>query len=147
MHLLTDANGLPLAALLSAGQRHESTCFEALMNEVALCGPRGRPLTRPKRVAGDKGYSYPRIRRWLRSHRIEAVIPQRSDQLAQHRARALNFDRMTYRQRNAVERCIGWLKACRRLATRYEKLAENYQAMIELAFIQRYLALGFSDTT
>ena len=96
-------------------------------------------------MAGDKGYSYPRIRRWLRSHRNAAVIPQRSDQLAQHRGRALNFNRITYRQRNAVERCIGWLKACRRLATRYEKLAENFQAMIELAFIQRYLALGFSD--
>lgn len=147
MHLLTDANGLPLAVRLSAGQRHESLYFEALMDEISLRAPRGRPLTRPRRVAGDKGYSYPRIRRWLRSHRIEAVIPQRSDQLAQQLGRPLNFDRVAYRQRNAVERCVGWLKECRRLATRYEKLAENFQAMIELAFIQRYLAMGFSDTT
>lgn len=98
-------------------------------------------------MAGDKGYSYPRIRRWPRSHKIEAVIPQRSDQLAHHRGRPMKFDRAAYRERNALERCVGWLKECRRLATRYEKLAENYQAMIELAFIQRYLAMGFSDTT
>jgi transposase len=58
----------------------------------------------------------------------------------------LNFDRQIYRERNAVERCVGWLKECRRLAARYEKLAENFLAMVTLAMIQRYLAIGFSDT-
>lgn len=144
MHLLTDANGLPLAAVLSAGQRHESTCFVALMQQAALQGRSGRPLTKPRRLAGDKGYSYTHIRRWLHQRGIEAVIPQRSDQVLLEGRRKL--DRRAYRKRNAVERCVGWLKECRRLSTRYEKLAENFEAMIELAFIQRYLAAGFSDT-
>ena len=77
---------------------------------------------------------------------IEPVIPYRSDQIDQSPGLRLSFDRATYRKRNAVERCVGWLKECRRFATRYEKLAENFLAMIDLAFIQRYLALGFSDT-
>jgi transposase len=58
------------------------------------------------------------------------VIPTRSNQ------RRLTLDRVTYRRRNVVERCIGWLKWCRRIATRYEKLAESYLAMITLAMIQ-----------
>jgi len=95
--------------------------------------------SRPKRVAGDKGYSYPRIRRWLRRHRIEAVIPQRSDQQAQHRGRPLTFDKDAYRRRSVIECCIGWLKECRRIGTRFEKLALNFLAMIKLAIICRYL--------
>jgi transposase len=38
-----------------------------------------------------------------------------------------------------VERCIGWLKEARRLATRYEKLARNFLAMVYLAMIRRVL--------
>ena len=50
----------------------------------------------------------------LRRHRIEAVIPQRKDPRASQRGRPLKFDRDAYRQRNVVERCIGWLKENRR---------------------------------
>jgi transposase len=49
------------------------------------------------------------------------VIPTRKDQ-----KRLPGFDKATYRRRNVVERCIGWLKDRRRLATRFEKLAENF---------------------
>jgi len=101
---------------------------------------------RPRRLAGDKGYSYPRIRRWLRRHRIKAVIPQRSDQLKRHKGRPLNFDKQAYKRRSIVERCIGWLKECRRLCTRFEKLALSFLCMVKLAMIQRYLkVIEFSD--
>ncbi len=103
---------------------------------------------RPGRVAGDKGYSYPRIREWLRRHRIGAVIPQRSDQSARHRGRPLAFDKEAYRRRSVIERCIGWLKECRRIGTRFEKLALNFLAMIKLAIIRRYLRIiDLSDRT
>jgi transposase len=39
------------------------------------------------------------------------------------------FDRCIYRQRNRVERLVNRLKQCRRLATWYEKRAENYRAL------------------
>lgn len=86
---------------------------------------------RPNAVAGDRGYSYPRIRAWLSKRAIEAVIPPRADQPP------VKINRKKYRGRNVIERCIGWLKWCRRVATRYEKLAESYLAMIKLAMIQR----------
>lgn len=135
-----------MAAFLTAGQRHESIVFEAVMDEVSIKQSRGRPITRPRKLAGDKAYSNKRIRQWLASRGIEAVIPQKSDQIKRHKSKPLKFDREAYRQRNAIERCIGWLKECRRLSTRYEKLAENFLAMVTLAMIQRYLAIGFSDT-
>jgi transposase len=92
-------------------------------------------------VAGDKGYSDDRIRRWLRRRRIGAVIPQRKDQRRQHRGRPLKFDKDLYRRRNVVERCVGWLKECRAVATRFEKLARHYLGMVKLAIIQRYVRL------
>ena len=145
LHLQVDGRGLPLAVEVTPGQQHESTCFESVVQAVHVAQPRGRPRWRPKRLAGDKGYSYPRIRAWLRKHRIEAVIPQRDDQRAKHRGRPLTFNRTVYRQRNVVERCVGWLKENRRVATRYEKLAINYLGMLKLAMIKRYLAVEFPN--
>ncbi len=57
----------------------------------------------------------------------------------------MKFDRQAYRQRNVVERCIGWLKENRRVAVRYEKLAINYLGMLKLAMIQRYLTTEFPN--
>ena len=145
LHLVTDGRGLPLAVEATAGQRHESTQFEVLMDAVRIPQALGRPRSRPKRVAGDKAYSVERIRTWLRRHAIGAVIPQRSDQLARHRGRPLNFDREAYRRRSIIECCIGWLKECRRIGTRFEKLAVNFLAMVKASIIQRILRILFSD--
>lgn len=90
-------------------------------------------------MAGDKGYSYERIRQWLRRHRIEAVIPQREDQRRRHQGRPPKFDREAYRRRSVIECCLGWLKESRAVATRFDKLARNYLATIKLAFIRRYM--------
>ena len=100
---------------------------------------------RPRRLAGDKGYSNRRVRRWLKRHRVQAVIPYRDDQhLLAREGPAL--DKKAYRDRNVIERCVGWLKECRRIGTRFEKLAVNFLAMLRLAMIQRYLRILFSDT-
>jgi transposase len=68
------------------------------------------------------------------------VIPTRKDQRPNPR-----FDRAAYRQRNIIERVVGWLKEQRRLATRFEKLAVNFHAMVKLAMIQRCLRLLHSS--
>lgn len=127
---MTDATGVPLGALLTAGQSHESRSFEAVMDTVKI----GR-RRRPDAVAGDKAYSQPRIRRWCSRRGIQAVIPTKSDQPREP------FSRRKYRRRNTVERCIGWLKCCRRIATRHEKLATSFKAMVTLAMIQRCLRI------
>ena len=95
---------------------------------------RGRPRLRPRRLAGDKGYSSPTARRRLRQRRISPVIPTRKDQRSQP-----NFDREAYRERNKVERLINRLKQFRRIATRYEKRAANYLAMVNIGMIMLWL--------
>jgi transposase len=57
IHPVCDGNGLPMAVTVTAGQRHESTQFEAVMGQVRVPRRRGRPRCRPRRLAGDKGYS------------------------------------------------------------------------------------------
>jgi transposase len=111
------------------------------MDGIAIPRPIGRPRKRPQRLAGDKGYSYPRIRRWLRAHGIKAVIPRRSNE----RQGRGPLDKQSYRRRSVIEQCVGWLKECRRIGTRFEKLAISFVAMFTLAMIQRYLKLLFSD--
>lgn len=92
------------------------------------------PRRRPRRLAADKAYSASSIREWLRRRRIRAVIPTKANE-----RRRRNFDPKAYKGRNVVERCISWLKEARRVATRYEKLARNFLAMVKLAMIDRLL--------
>ena len=141
LHLLVDGRGVPLAAALTPGEAHESRQVEPLLARVHLPRRRrGRPRTRPRALAGDKGYSYPTVRRYLRRRGIRAVIPTRSNQRAHPR-----FDKPTYRRRSVIEQVVGWLKESRRLATRYEKLAVNFLAMVQLAMLQRCLRLLHSS--
>jgi len=134
IHLVTDGQGLPLAVEVSPGQRHESLYAEPVLQAVRIRRHHGRVRTRPKAVAGDKGYSYARVRRYLRRRRIKAVVPTRKDQ-----RRRPGFDKELYRRRNVVERCINWLKESRALATRFDKLAINYLATVKLGILQQYL--------
>jgi uncharacterized glyoxalase superfamily protein PhnB len=121
------------------GQRHESVVFEAVMDTVEVRRKSGQIRRRPLRLAGDKAHSNRRIRRWLARRKVQAVIARPDDQRARLDGRSGPFDSEQYRRRNVVERLIGRLKGCRRVATRYEKLAVNFLAMLKLALIALYL--------
>jgi len=108
------------------------------MDAVRIPQAAGRPRTRPQAVACDKGYSC----RWLYHHKVRAVIPRKSNERLDGR---MTFEPDDYRRRSVVECCVGWLKECRRLGTRFEKLAINFLAMLKLAMIQRSLRIVFSD--
>ena len=95
----------------------------------------------PRRVAADKGYSYPRIRQWCRRRRIEAVIPTRANQ-----PQNKHFNKATYRQRHIVEQVVGSYKEYRALGTRYEKLAVNYVALWLVAIMDKALHRLFPNT-
>jgi transposase len=133
VHLVCDSHGFIVAIHLTAGQAHESRAFESTMARRLFHRRRGRSRW-PRRVAADKGYSYPRIRRWCRRRRIEATIPTRSNQPRDER-----FDKATYRQRHIVEQVVGWYKEYRCLGTRYEKLAVNYVALWLVAIMDKAL--------
>lgn len=136
VHLLVTGRGIVLGIYVTPGQQHESTAFAPLMRRVLLPRRRGQPYW-PAKLAGDKGYSYPHIRRWSRRHHIEPVIPTRKDQ-----PREEGFDKASYRKRNLIERVIGWYKECRALGTRYEKLAVEFVALWMVAMIEKALHYG-----
>ena len=135
IHLRCDGNGLPVTFLLTVGERHETVVFEQLLEQGAVKRKGSvRPRLRPHRIVGDKGYSSGSIRRYLRRRGIRLTIPRKNNE--KHRGR---FDKSIYRTRNVVERCFNRLKQYRRIATRYEKQAENYLTMLTLASIMMWL--------
>jgi len=122
-----------LAVWATPGQQHESTVLAVVLLRARR--PRRAGQRRwPRRVAADKGYSYPGIRAWLRRRHIGPVIPTRKDQ-----PRDETFDRAAYRRRSRIEQVVGWYKECRALGTRYEKLAVNYVTLWMVAIIEKLL--------
>jgi transposase len=80
---------------------------------------------------------------------MEDVIPTRKNQ-----RRDEAFDKGTYRQRNIIERVVGWFKECRAWGTRYDKLAVNYVALWMVALIhyllrkrRKVFQIGLSERT
>jgi transposase len=123
---------------VSAGQRNECELALELLAPARVRHEQ-RVRTRPQRVCADRGYSTRSIRRYLAERRIQAVIPWRRDQEQDRRGKRL--DQRVYRQRNVVERLVGFVRECRRIGTRFEKLALNYLAIVHLGFIRRCLRL------
>jgi transposase len=118
-----------MAVAVGPGQQHETQQAIPLL-ERALAWPQ-----QPAKVAGDKGYSAGWLREWLQERGIKPVIAHQKNE----GGRQGRFDKKTYKRRNIVERCGNSLKWFRRVATRYEKLATHYLAMVNLAIIFRLL--------
>lgn len=142
LHLLCDSQGHPLHFELSPGQTHETSSLIDLLNGADDCvtDGDGEPVAWPTALAGDKGYRADWIDETLMDLDITPVIPSKENE--DRDARPVEFDREAYRQRNIVERLIGWLKECRRIFSRFEKTAVNFGGMIKMAFIERYLRLS-----
>lgn len=139
-----DANGDELED--PPGNVNDATAFGQVLDGIRT--PRlgtGRPRTTPDRVLGDKANSSRAIRHLLRRRGIAATIPERRDQAANrhrrgaHGGRPPAFDKVTYRDRNVVERCFARLKQFRAIATRFDKLGERYRAGVVLASLILWL--------
>jgi transposase len=119
-----------MAVAVGPGQEHETRQAIPLLEE-ATAWPK-----QPAKVAGDKGYSAGWLREWLRERNLVPVIAHQEKE----KDRPKRFDKKTYRRRNVVERCVNSLKWFRRVATRYDKLATHYLAMVTLAIVFRLAA-------
>lgn len=139
IHLLCDGKGHPLTAVLSPSQDHESSYLPEVLDSLTLTPGDFEDLIVPAKLAGDKGYRAEWIDEWLLQRNIEPVIPSKKNE--ERSSRAVKFDKKSYRRRCIVEQLIGWLKECRRVATRFEKLARNYLSMVKLSMIGRYLRI------
>lgn len=117
IHVACDGLGKPTKIILTPGQDHDITQGPAL-----IAG------SEAKKIIADKGYDSDAFVAVIESQQAEAVIPPRSNRVEER-----SYDKTEYKNRNIVERFINVLKQCRRVATRYEKTARNFQAMVALA--------------
>jgi len=85
-------------------------------------------------LLADRGYDSDAIREFARERGAWANIPPK-----RNRKDAICFSPHLYRARNHVERFFNRIKHCRRVATRYEKLAANYLAFVKLASVRLWL--------
>ena len=136
---MCDGVGHPLGFQLSPGQAHDSKYLDVVLEDVdqKLVDGEGQPVAWPVALGGDKGYRANWIDQYIMDLGILPVIPSKENE--DRDARPFEFDREAYRDRNIVERLIGWLKESRRIFSRFEKTASNYAGMIKMAFIRQFL--------
>lgn len=121
---MVDRNGVPLAALVSAANVHDSTMFEPLLDAIPpVQGAWGRPRKRPAKLHANKGYDFPRCRAYLRRFGIGCRIARRGIESSERLGRF----------RWVVERTLAWLNRFRRPTVRCERRADLHAALLTLA--------------
>ncbi|MFJ8769614.1 IS5 family transposase [Streptomyces clavifer] len=124
IHVLSEAQGLPLALAVSGANLHDSQAFKPLILGIpAIRSRRGPRRRRPMKVRADKAYYSAEYLRWLRDRRLVPRIArpgiESGERLGRHRWK--------------IERSIAWLFGYRRLTIRYERKGNHFLAFLGLA--------------
>jgi transposase len=125
IHARTNAEGLPVALLLTPGEAHDSTAFGDLMAEHDAD---------PAVMLADRGYDSDAIRDDVRARGGQPEIPTKKNRRVQH---SVNF--ALYATRNRIERFFNRLKNSRRVATRYDHTASSFLGFAKLATIKQWI--------
>ena len=110
--------GCPVRFALTAGQKGDAPQAETLIEDVPAAV-----------VIADAAYDSDRLRQAIAGKGAIAVIPNNPS-----RARKYPLDKHLYAQRHLIECCFSKLKQFRRVATRFEKTARNYLAVVTFIF-------------
>lgn len=119
-----DGLGNPTKIELTEGQVHDVTQAPEMLKEA-----------QSTRVLADKGYDSNAIVAQIESQGSQAVIPPRRGRRVER-----SYDTDLFKSRFLVEQFFARIKRCRRVATRYEKLAVTFLGMVLLACILVWLA-------
>src|SRR4029077_8022571 len=111
IHALADDRGRPVAFALTPGN----------VADIAMAVPLLGAVARPKRLLADKAYDADSLRKWLKQRKVKAVVPSTAS-----RRTPYPLDSRAYKRRNLIERMFCKLKNWRRIATRYDRYAQNY---------------------
>lgn len=128
IHLAVDSGGMPVYFELSGGQVHDIKHAPTLVANSPAC----------LIVIADKGYDSDEFRDYIESLGYDSKIPRK---LNKKRGNA-HMDWCLYRYRHLVENAFMKIKKYRAIATRYDKLARNYEAMVSLAFAMMWLPMS-----
>jgi transposase len=127
IHAVVDGNGLPVRLALSPGEAHDVRLARKLLSR----------LKSGAMLLADRGYDADRVRELAMKKGAWANIPPK-----RNHSDPICFSSYLYRARNQVERFFNRIKQCRRVATRYDKLAANYLAFVQLASIRLWLRVN-----
>ena len=122
LHAMVDAAGAPCALSLSPGNEADVSHAPEVLQEMEA-----------GKLVADKGYDSDPLRTWLAGRGITSCIPPRSN-----RTHPQPFSRILYRKRHWVENFFEKIKTFRRVATRYDKLAETFFGWVLLAVIVKF---------
>ena len=123
IHIAVRGLGCPVRLILTAGQRGDCPQAYSLIEGLAA-----------EVVLADAAYDADPLRQAIAEKGAVAVIPNNPS-----RARKYPLDKHLYAQRHLIECCISKLKQFRRVATRFEKTARNYLAVVTVAAIVLWL--------
>ena len=117
IHITVDGLGNPLRLRLTAGQTHESTQAQAMLE--GLIG---------QHIIADRGYAGQALVDWIVEQGAIAVIPPH-----QRAKQPRDYDRWLYRERHLIECFVNKLKHFRRVFSRFDKLASRYLGFLHFA--------------
>jgi transposase len=129
IHAVVDSKGLPVRLGLTTGEAHDNRLVPTLLSG----------LKSGAMLLADRWYDADWIRALAQQYGAWANIPPKRNRKA-----PICFSPYLYRARNLVERFFNKIKQCRRIATRYDKLAANYLAFVQLASIRLWLRINES---
>ena len=131
IHALVDAEGLPIALKLTAGQAHDGRSAQGML----------QTLGNGDILLADRAYDSDALRTEMAARGAWANIRP-----VKHRRRRPAFSAFLDRYRNLVERFFNRLKHFRAVATRYDKRDDNFLASVQLASIRIWLRHNESRT-
>jgi transposase len=117
VHAAVNQRGRPVSLLLSAGNDADISHAADLTDNLGA-----------GTVVADKGYDSDEFRIWLFENDANPCIPAKSNRID-----PLPYSKRTYRKRHLVENCFESIKTFRRVATRYDKLAETFFGWVMIA--------------
>lgn len=128
IHIAADAHGNPIDFEITGGEVHDVQIASKLIEKVEQA----------EVVVANKGYDSENIRDMICLSGAQPVIPRKSNSTKPNP----QFDSFLYKLRHLVENLFARLKHFRSIATRFEKLARNYKAMVYLGCSFVWLKLG-----
>jgi putative transposase len=124
-HILTDQRGTPLSAFITGANVHDMKAIFDTLDGIVVERPPRRPY-HLQHICLDKGYDFPEIERGVIDRRYVPHIRHRGEDLD-------DVVKCHQPKRWVVERSASWLNRFRKLLIRWEKKAENYLALVQLA--------------
>jgi len=128
IHMAADAHGNPIDFEITGGEVHDAKAAPKIIEKISEA----------ENFIADKGYDSDAIRELARTKGMNPIIPRRSNS----KKKNSEFDSELYKLRHLVENLFARLKHFRSIATRFEKLARNFRAIVFIACSLIWLRIG-----